>query len=100
MRHENENRNWKLEIGKFREYVIFIGCSISNLISHISNLIFKFLISNPFSLNQSLGILFALLTTLSWSICIFPFTEATRRLGASPLNHFRLLLAIVLLTAV
>ena len=31
---------------------------------------------------------------LSWSICIFPFTEAARRLGSNSLNHFRLLLAI------
>lgn len=39
------------------------------------------------------GVLFALLTTLSWSFCIFPFTQAARRWGANPLNHFRLLLA-------
>lgn len=39
------------------------------------------------------GIIFALLATLSWSFCIFPFTQAARRLGSNPLNHFRLLLA-------
>lgn len=39
------------------------------------------------------GIFFALLTTLSWSIGLFPFTQAARRLGVNPLNHFRLLLA-------
>lgn len=49
-------------------------------------------------MSDSLGILFALLTTLSWSICIFPFTQAARRLGSNSLNHFRLLLATVLLT--
>ncbi len=46
-------------------------------------------------MNQSTGIFFALLTMVSWSICIFPFTEAARRLGSNSLNHFRLLLAIV-----
>lgn len=49
-------------------------------------------------MSNSLGILFALLTTFSWSIGIFPFTEAARRLGSNALNHFRLLLATVLLT--
>ena len=39
------------------------------------------------------GIFFALLTTLSWSICIFPFTQAARRLGINSLNNFRLILA-------
>jgi drug/metabolite transporter (DMT)-like permease len=42
------------------------------------------------------GVLFALLTTLSWSIGIFPFTLAARRLGANALNHFRLLLAALI----
>ncbi len=40
------------------------------------------------------GIFFGLLTTLSWSFCIFPFTQAARRLGSNSLNHFRLLLAL------
>jgi drug/metabolite transporter (DMT)-like permease len=43
------------------------------------------------------GIIFALLTTLSWSICIFPFTQAARRLGSNSLNHFRLLLAVIII---
>lgn len=46
------------------------------------------------------GILFALLTTFSWSIGIFPFTEAARRLGVNSLNHFRLYLATCLLMVV
>ncbi len=41
------------------------------------------------------GIFFGLLTTLSWSFCIFPFTQAARRLGSNSLNHFRLLLALI-----
>lgn len=44
------------------------------------------------------GELAALLTTLSWTFCIFPFTIASRKLGAGPLNHFRLLLASLFLT--
>lgn len=44
-----------------------------------------------------IGINFALLATLSWAICIFPFTQAARRLGSVSLNHFRLLLAVVIL---
>jgi len=51
------------------------------------------------SVDQS-GIFIALATTLSWSIGIFPFTEAARRLGVNPLNHFRLLLAATLLLVV
>ena len=43
------------------------------------------------------GIFFALLTTLSWSICIFPFTQAARRLGINPLNNFRLILATLII---
>src|SRR6187402_2559917 len=34
---------------------------------------------------------------LSWSICIFPFTQAARRLGSNTLNHLRLLLAVFFL---
>ncbi|MGQ0828085.1 MAG: DMT family transporter [Bacteroidota bacterium] len=45
-----------------------------------------------------LGELIAFATTLSWSLGIFPFTEAARRLGPIPLNHFRLLLAVLFLT--
>ncbi len=43
------------------------------------------------------GELAAILTTLVWSIGIFPFTEASKRLGSNPLNHFRLVVAIILL---
>jgi drug/metabolite transporter (DMT)-like permease len=43
------------------------------------------------------GILFAILATLSWAIGIFPFTEAARRLGTNTLNHFRLVLASLLI---
>lgn len=44
------------------------------------------------------GEIMAILTTLSWTICIFPFTEASRRLGPNTVNHYRLLLAVVLLS--
>lgn len=46
---------------------------------------------------ETTGIFFALLTTLSWSIGIFPFTEASRRFGTETLNNFRLLLATILI---
>lgn len=42
----------------------------------------------------------AILTTLSWTICIFPFTEASRRLGPNTVNHYRLLLAVILLSII
>jgi len=45
-----------------------------------------------------LGELVAFGTTLSWSIGIFPFTEASRRLGPNSVNHFRLVLAIIFLS--
>ncbi len=45
-----------------------------------------------------LGEIVALGTTLSWSIGIFPFTEAARRLGPNAVNHFRLVLAIIFLS--
>src|SRR5271156_5529640 len=48
-------------------------------------------------MTTSMGIIFALLTTLSWSIGIFPFTQAARRMGSNKLNHFRLLIATILL---
>ncbi len=44
------------------------------------------------------GELIALLTTLCWSLGIFPFTEAVKRLGAVSLNLYRLLLAWVMVT--
>ncbi len=46
------------------------------------------------------GELAALLTTLCWTVCIFPFTIASRKLGAAPLNHLRLLMATTILTVV
>jgi drug/metabolite transporter (DMT)-like permease len=45
------------------------------------------------------GEIIALLTTLSWTICVFPFTEAARRLGPNETNHLRLILAVLMLTA-
>jgi len=44
------------------------------------------------------GVLIALLTTLSWSIGIFPFTEASKRLGTATLNQYRLLLAWIIIS--
>ncbi len=44
------------------------------------------------------GILIAFCTTLCWSIGIFPFTEAARRLGPNQVNHIRLLMAVIFLT--
>ncbi|MDF2436556.1 MAG: hypothetical protein K0Q95_932 [Bacteroidota bacterium] len=49
-------------------------------------------------INNYLGEFVALGTTLSWSIGIFPFTAASRRLGPNAVNHSRLVLAVVLLT--
>jgi drug/metabolite transporter (DMT)-like permease len=45
-----------------------------------------------------LGEIVAFGTTISWSIGIFPFTAAARRLGPNPVNHFRLILAVLFLT--
>jgi drug/metabolite transporter (DMT)-like permease len=47
-----------------------------------------------------LGELVAFGTTISWSIGIFPFTEAARRLGPNAVNHYRLLLAVILLSII
>ncbi|MEI6816433.1 MAG: DMT family transporter [Bacteroidota bacterium] len=46
------------------------------------------------------GEIIAGLTTISWSICVFPFTEAARRLGPTSVNHFRLILALILTTII
>ncbi len=46
------------------------------------------------------GEIIALLTTLCWSIGIFPFTEAAKRFGSSTLNQYRLLLAWLILFAI
>ncbi len=47
-----------------------------------------------------LGELVAFGTTLSWSIGIFPFTEAARRMGPNPVNHLRLVLAVIFLSII
>lgn len=46
------------------------------------------------------GELIAFCTTLSWTFGIFPFTEASRRLGPNSVNHFRLVLAVILLSLI
>lgn len=43
------------------------------------------------------GLIFALFATISWSLGIFPFTQGARRLGVNELNHFRLLLATIVI---
>jgi drug/metabolite transporter (DMT)-like permease len=46
------------------------------------------------------GELIALVTTLCWSLGIFPFTEAAKRIGTAPVNQYRLLLAWVLISVI
>jgi drug/metabolite transporter (DMT)-like permease len=46
------------------------------------------------------GELIAILTTLCWSLGIFPFTEAAKRIGAGPLNQYRLLLAWIIISII
>lgn len=46
------------------------------------------------------GELIALVTTLCWSLGIFPFTEAAKRIGTGPVNQYRLLLAWVLISII
>jgi drug/metabolite transporter (DMT)-like permease len=46
------------------------------------------------------GELIAILTTLCWSLGIFPFTEAAKRIGAAPLNQYRLLLAWIIISII
>jgi drug/metabolite transporter (DMT)-like permease len=46
------------------------------------------------------GELIALLTTLCWSLGIFPFTEAAKRIGTAPLNQYRLLLAWIIISII
>lgn len=45
--------------------------------------------------NSYWGEIVALLTALSWSIGVFPFTEASRRMNPNAVNHFRMLLAML-----
>lgn len=46
------------------------------------------------------GEIIAILTTLCWSLGIFPFTEATKRIGAVPINQYRLLLAWLIISVI
>ena len=46
------------------------------------------------------GELIAILTTLCWSLGIFPFTEASIRIGTAPVNQYRLLFAWVIMTVI
>jgi drug/metabolite transporter (DMT)-like permease len=46
------------------------------------------------------GELIALVTTLCWSLGIFPFTEASKRIGAGPVNQYRLLLAWLIISVI
>lgn len=46
------------------------------------------------------GIVLALITTFCWSLGIFPFTEASRRIGAATVNQYRLLLAWLLISLI
>lgn len=46
------------------------------------------------------GIICALLTTLSWSIGIFPFTEASKRISAMVVNPLRLSFALIVLSII
>lgn len=46
------------------------------------------------------GEVIAILTTLCWSLGIFPFTEAAKRIGSAPLNQYRLLLAWVIISII
>ena len=49
---------------------------------------------------EHLGELAAFATTITWTIGIFPFTTAAKKLGPNEVNHFRLLLAVILLTII
>jgi drug/metabolite transporter (DMT)-like permease len=44
------------------------------------------------------GEIIAILTTICWSIGIFPFTEASRRIGTAAVNQYRLLLAWIIIS--
>ncbi|MBI2722642.1 MAG: DMT family transporter [Bacteroidetes bacterium] len=47
-----------------------------------------------------MGIFLALITTLCWSLGIFPFTEAAKRFGTAALNQYRLLLAWIFISII
>ncbi|MBK6521321.1 MAG: DMT family transporter [Sphingobacteriaceae bacterium] len=46
------------------------------------------------------GVLIALVTTVCWSLGIFPFTAASKRIGAGPVNQYRLLLAWLIMSGI
>jgi drug/metabolite transporter (DMT)-like permease len=46
------------------------------------------------------GEVIALLTTLFWSLGIFPFTEASKRIGAGAVNQYRLLFAWLIISLI
>lgn len=46
------------------------------------------------------GELIAILTTICWSIGIFPFTEASKRIGAAAVNQYRLLMAWLIISMI
>lgn len=46
------------------------------------------------------GEVIAILTTICWSLGIFPFTEVAKRIGTAPLNQYRLLLAWVIISVI
>ncbi len=46
------------------------------------------------------GEVIAILTTLCWSLGIFPFTEVAKLIGTAPLNQYRLLLAWVIISII
>jgi drug/metabolite transporter (DMT)-like permease len=47
-----------------------------------------------------MGIIIALITTLCWSLGIFPFTEAAKRFGTSALNQYRLFLGWIFISLI
>lgn len=46
------------------------------------------------------GEYYAIAAAISWAICMFPFTEAARRLTPNTVNHFRLLMAFIILSVI
>lgn len=46
------------------------------------------------------GEVIAILTTICWSLGIFPFTEVAKRIGTAPLNQYRLLLAWIIISII
>ncbi|MCW3077058.1 MAG: hypothetical protein JWO32_1667 [Bacteroidetes bacterium] len=47
-----------------------------------------------------MGLLIAIITTICWSLGIFPFTEAAKRFGTGALNQYRLLLAWIFISII